>query len=104
MFADRAFLQPVCFAELTYGLAIFPRAQTQQQFLPHGFRQRFAAVEQLVAAQPHLLIVGRPHAWPLDWNFLAHYHAVAALATPPTGRPFRLPLAALAGQFPDFFL
>src|SRR6202044_830749 len=45
----------------------------------------------------------RPHSRPLDRHLLAHHHAVALLATPPIGQPFRLPLAALANQFPDFF-
>src|ERR1017187_4509070 len=44
------------------------------------------------------------HTRPPDWNLLAHHHAVAAFGAPPAGRPFRLPLAALSGQSPDFFL
>src|SRR5437870_678075 len=104
MLADRALLQSVGFAELAHRLAVFPRAQAEHQLLPHGFGQRLAAVEHFVAAQPHFLVVGRPHARPLDRYLLAHHHAVAALATPPAGRPFRLPLAALTSQFPNFFL
>ena len=104
MFADRALLQTVRFGELAHCLAVFPRAQTEHQLLPHGFRQRLAAMEHLVAAQPHFLVLGRPHARPLDRHLLPHHDAVAALATPAVGRPFRLPLAALADQFPDFFL
>src|SRR6266852_9692183 len=61
-------------------------------------------MEHLVTAQPHFLVVDRSHPRPLDWHFLPHHHAVAALAAPPVGRPFRLLLAALAGQFPNFFL
>ena len=104
MLADRALLQTVRFGELTNRLAVFPRAQPEHQLLPHGFRQRLAAMEHLVAAQPHFLVLRRPHARPLDRHLLPHHHAVAALATPPIGRPFRLPLTALADQFPDFFL
>src|SRR5216684_3979005 len=61
-------------------------------------------MEHFVAAQPYFLVVGCSYPRPLDRHLLPHHHAVAALATPPTGRPFRLPLAALAGQFPNFFL
>src|SRR5437870_6281978 len=104
MLADRALLQSVGFAELAHRLAVFPRAQAEHQLLPHGFGQRLTAVEHFVAAQPHFLVVGRPHARPLDRYLLAHHHAVAALATPTAGRPFRLPLAALTSQFPNSFL
>src|SRR6266571_1193169 len=61
-------------------------------------------MEHLVTAQPHFLVVDRSHPRPLDWYFLPHHYAVAALAAPPVGRPFRLPLAALTDQFPNFFL
>src|ERR1039457_5175361 len=104
VFTDCALLQPVCFGELAHRLAVLPCAQPEHQLLPHGLGQRLAAVEHFVAAQPHFLVLGGPHAWPLDRNLLAHHHAVAALTTPPAGRPVRLPLAARAGQCPDFFL
>src|SRR6266705_4741494 len=61
-------------------------------------------MEHFVAAQPYFLVVGCSYPRPLDRHLLPHHHAVAALTTPPTGRPFRLPLAALTGQFPNFFL
>src|SRR3954451_18954327 len=54
VFADRALLQAVRFAELPHRLAIFPRAQTGHEFLPYRLRQRLPAMEHLVAAQPHL--------------------------------------------------
>src|SRR5688572_6916762 len=100
MFADRALLQSVCFAILAHRLAVVPRAQTKEQLLPNCFRQRLATVKQFIAAQPHFLVIGRPHAWPLDRNLLAPllYYAVAAPASPPAHRPFRPPLAALARQ------
>src|ERR1022692_3373878 len=104
MFADRALLQTVRFGELPNGLPVFPRAQAEHQLLPDRFRQRFAPMEHLIAAQPYLLVIRRAHAGPLQWHLLPHHHAVAPLATPPIGRPFRLALAALADQFPDFFL
>src|ERR1017187_7265055 len=91
-------------SELAHRLAVLPCAQPEHQLLPHGLGQRLAAVEHFVAGQPHFLVLGGPHAWPLDRNLLAHHHAVAALTTPPAGRPVRLPLAARAGQCPDFFL
>jgi RNA-directed DNA polymerase len=40
----------------------------------------------------------------LNRHLLPHHNAVALLTTPAIGRPFCLPLAALADQFPDFFL
>src|SRR4051812_24985136 len=51
MLADRALLQTVRFAELAHGLAVSSRAQAEHQLLPNCFRQRFAAMEHLVAAQ-----------------------------------------------------
>src|SRR5436189_2022875 len=56
MFADRAFLQTVSFGELPNGLAVFPRTQTQHQFLPYCFCQRFTAMEHLVC---RLLLEGK---------------------------------------------
>src|SRR5712692_1777159 len=104
MLADRALLQSVCFAELAHRLAVFPRAQAEHQLLPHRLGQRLAAVEHLIAAQPHFLVVARPHARPFDRHLLAHHHAVAALAAPPAGCPFRLPPAPLADHFANFLL
>src|SRR5689334_21849024 len=37
-------------------------------------------------------------------TFCPHHHAIALLAPPVIGRPFRLPLAHFADQFPDFLL
>src|SRR5881227_3240710 len=73
MFADRALLQAVCFAELPHCLAIFPRAQTEHEFLPYRLRQRLPAMEHLVAAQPDLPIFRRTNSRPLDGYFLSHH-------------------------------
>src|SRR3954449_7484682 len=62
MFADRALLQAVYFAELPHCLTIFPRAQTEHEFLPYRLRQRLPAMEHLVAAQPDLPIFGRTNS------------------------------------------
>src|SRR3954467_7844955 len=89
MFADRALLQAVCFAELPHCLAIFPRAQTEHEFLPYSLRQRLPAMEHLVAAQPDLPIFRRTNSRPLDGYFLSHHDAVPALCAPPLGGPLR---------------
>jgi hypothetical protein len=104
MFADRALSQTVRFAELANRRAVFPRAQSEHQLLPDRFRQRFAAMEHLIAAESNLGVFSGPHTGPLHRYLLAHHDAVALLATPPVGRPFRLWLAALADQLADFFL
>src|SRR4030088_402509 len=104
MFADRALLQAVRLGELANGLAVFPRAQAEHQLLPNGFRQRLAAVEHFVAAQPHFLVIRRSPARPLNRPLLPHTPAVPALAPPPIGRSFPLPLAALADQASDLLL
>src|SRR3954453_23107756 len=85
MFADRALLQTVCFAELPHCLAIFPRAQTEHEFLPYSLRQRLPAMEHLVAAQPDLPIFRRTNSRPLDGYFLSHHDAVPAFCAPPRG-------------------
>src|SRR5689334_24217013 len=104
MLADRALLQPVCLGELANGWTVSPCAQAEHQLLPNRLRQRLAAMEHLVAAQPYFLVIRRPHARPTHRHLLPHHHAVAALATPSISRPFRLPLATLADQIPNFFL
>src|SRR5271167_2182909 len=93
MFADGAFLQAIRFGELAHCLAVFPRAQTEHQLLPNRFRQRLAPMEHRVTTQPHFLVVGAAHPRPLYRNLLPHHHAIAALATPTMGLPFRLPSA-----------
>src|SRR5947209_18977721 len=103
MFADRALLQSVCFAELPHCLAIFPRAQTEHEFLPYRLRQRLPAMEHLVAAQPDLPIFGRTNSRPLDGYFLSHHDAVPAFCAPPVGGPLRQRPVALTHQMPDFF-
>ena len=39
-------------------LAVLSRRQTEHELLPHCFRQRLAAIEQLVAAQTDLMVFG----------------------------------------------
>src|SRR3954466_7890122 len=103
MFADRALLQAVCFAELPHCLAIFPRAQTEHEFLPYRLRERLPAMEHLVAAQPDLPIFRRTHLRPLDGDFLSLNHAVPTPWSPPLGGPLRQRPVALTHQMPDFF-
>src|SRR6185503_13254469 len=38
MFADYALLQPIRLGELAHSFAVFPRAQSEHQLLPHCFR------------------------------------------------------------------
>src|SRR3954454_2277978 len=98
VFADRALLQAVRLAELPHRLAIFPRAQTEHEFLPYRLRQRLPAMEHLVAAQPDLPIFGRTNSRPLDGYFLSHHDAVPALCAPPLGGPLRQRPVALTHQ------
>src|SRR5947207_4810945 len=104
VFADGALLPPVSFGELAHRLAVLPGAQAQHQLLPDRLGQRLAPMEHLVRPQPHFFVRAGAHARPLDRPLLPHHHAVALLTAPPVGLPFRLPLAALAGPFPNFFL
>src|SRR3954454_22091810 len=89
MFADRALLQAVCFAELPHCPAIVPRAQTQHEFLPYRLRQRLPAMEHLVAAQPDLPIFGRSNSRPLDGYFLSHDDTLPASIVPPARATLR---------------
>src|SRR5580765_4936484 len=61
-------------------------------------------MEHFITAEPHFRVLSGPHARPLHRHLLTHHDAVALLATPAVGRPFRPSLAALANQFADFFL
>src|SRR3954469_17374273 len=103
VFADRALLQAVRLAELPHRLAIFPRAQTEHEFLPYRLRQGLPAMADLVADQPDLPILGRTNSRPLDGHFLSHHDAVPALCAPPLGGPLRQRPVALTYQMPDFF-
>src|SRR5439155_13972849 len=104
VFADRTFLQPIRFAELPYGFVVVPRAQAGHQLLPHRLSQRLPAMEHLIAAQAHFLVLCGPHARPLDRHLLPHHDGVALLTAPSARLAILLTLTSWADYLTDFFL
>lgn len=103
MLAHCALFQSVCFGEFANGLAIFPRAQSEHEFFPDGFRQRFAAMKHLVTAQTNFAIFARTNARPPYRNFLPHHDGIALFAAPAAGGPSWHRLAAFADHLIHFF-
>src|SRR5260370_28152204 len=70
------FSKPYASANSRTARPLLSRAQAEHQFLPHRFRQRFAAVKHLVPAHPDFLVVGGADSRAVDPHLLAHHHAV----------------------------